>query len=114
MHIESIDSIMHKFWSCPLVKPFWREVALCLRDKNLIQNISAIDQKVIILGYLDSPMVNHVIIVCKKMIAKNYLLSIDNLLRMLKRDMETERRIAKEKGKIGNHDDKWARLAMPI
>ena len=111
---ESIDSIMHKFWSCSLVRTFWSEVAVFLRDKGLIQNISAIDKKVVILGCLDSPIVNHVIIVCKKMMANNYLFSIENLLRMLKIDMETERRITNKKGKICSHDNKWANLEVAL
>ena len=36
---EGIDTIVHRFWSCPVVARFWVEVELRLRDIDLIQNI---------------------------------------------------------------------------
>ena len=62
---EGIDTIVHRFWSCPVVARFWIEVKLRLRDIDLIQNISVINKKVVILGCMESIIVNHIIIVAK-------------------------------------------------
>ena len=111
---ESIDTIIHKFWSCPLVKSFWDEVGSHLRNIGLIQNISVLNKATVTLGYLEAPIINHVIVVGKRMIANKSFLSMDILFNMLKRDMQTERFIANKRGKISDHDNKWGKIAVAI
>ena len=92
-----IDTIKHKFGYCPSVKRFWDEVELHLRNKGIIQNISVLNKKVILLEDTDSVTLNHIIIVSKMMISRKYILSLEILLKLIKRDMQTERNIAIKK-----------------
>ena len=110
----SIDTVTHKFWACHVVKRFWEQVENWLRNKNIIQNISGsvLNKKVVILGHKRLPIVNHVIIVVKKIITNKYALSVDLLSNMLKKDLETERYIAIKTGKMQDWDSKWARMAV--
>ena len=66
---------------------FWIEIGAYLRNRGVIQNISDLGKKSVILGNTLSPIVNHVIVVGKSMIDKKYRLSISTLLGILKRDM---------------------------
>ena len=111
---EGIDTIVHRFWSCPVVARFWVEVKLRLRDIDLIQNISVINKKVVILGCMESIIVNHIIIVAKRMIASRYVLSTEILFHRLKRDMQMERCIAIKKGEMSNYDNKWTKIAATL
>ena len=110
----SVDTVEHRFWSCPSVKLFWAEVGLYLQKVGIVQNISVLDRKVVILGCMESLIVNHIIIVCKSMIAKKYRLSIDILLSILKGDKEKERYIAIKKGEMHDYDSKWAKVAAAL
>ena len=111
---EGIDTIVHRFWSCPVVACFWVEVKLRLREIDLIQNILVINKKVVILGCMESIIVNHIIIVAKRMIASKYVLSTDILFHRLKRDMQMERSIAIKKGEMSNYDNKWTKIAATL
>ena len=71
----SIDSIIHRFWYCPAAKRCWDEVELHLRNIGIIQNISVLKKKVVLLGDTGSVTLNDIIIVGKMMIARKYLLS---------------------------------------
>lgn len=108
---QCIDTIMHRFWFCPLVRAFWNDVETYLRNVGLVQNMSFLNLKMIILGNDEMLVVNHIIIVGKTMIAGKYSLSVDILLTILKRDMITEKHIALERGKLCDHEKKWAGLA---
>ena len=108
---ESVDTIMHRFWSCPIVKLFWTEVRLYLQNIGVIQNISVFNPKMVILGNIESPIVNHVLIIVKSMIARKYPLSVKLFSALLKRDMEKERYIATKQCEIRDYDRKWGKLA---
>ena len=108
------DTVEHRFWSCPSVKLFWAEVGLYFQKVGIVQNISVFDKKVIILGCKESLIVNHIIILGKRMIAMKYRLSIEILLNMLKRDKEKEMYVAFKKGKMHDYDSKWAKLANAL
>ena len=81
-----------------------------LRNIGLIQSISVFNKKIVILGYMESTIVNHIIIVAKRMIASKYPLSTEMLLSILKKDMQMERFIAVKNGEMSNYDNKWAKL----
>ena len=109
-----VDTVEHRFWSCPSVKLFWAEVGLYFQTVGIVQNISVFDKKVVILGCKESLIVNHIVILGKKMIAMKYRLLIEILLNMLKRDKEKEMYIAIKKGKMHDYDSKWAKLAAAL
>ena len=111
---ESVDTIVHKFWACPAVKLFWTEVKLFLQNIGVIQNISMFNLKTVILGNTESPIVNHVAIIGKSMIARKYILSFELFLTLLKRDMEKENYIATQKSKIREYDSKWGAIAAAL
>ena len=51
---------------------FWDDVESHLQKIGIIQNISVLNKATITLGYLEAPIVNHVIVVGKRMIANKY------------------------------------------
>ena len=110
----SIDSIIHRFWYCPAAKRFWDEVELHLRNIGIIRNISVLNKKVILLGDTGSVTLNHIIIVGKMMIARKYLLSKEILLKLVKRDMQSERKIVINRGDMSEYDNKWAKIAATL
>ena len=59
---------------------------------------------------MESTIVNHIIIVAKRMIASKYPLSTEMLLSILKKDTQMERFIAVKNGEMSNYDNKWAKL----
>ena len=111
---ESVDTIIHRFWSCPIVRLFWTEVKLYLQNIGVIQNISVFNLKMVILGNIESPIVNHVLIIGKSMIARKQTLSVELFSALLKRDMEKEKYIATKKCKIREYDRKWGKLAAAL
>ena len=111
---ESVDTIVHKFWACPAVKLFWTEIKLFLQNIGVIQNISMFNLKTVILGNTESPIVNHVAIIGKSMIARKYILSFELFLTLLKRDMEKENYIAVKNSEIREYDSKWEAIAAAL
>ena len=73
-----------------------------------------LNKATVTLGYFEAPIVNHVIVVGKRMIANKSFLSMDILFNMLRRDMQTERFIANKRGKISDHDNKWRKIAVAL
>ena len=92
------------------MKLFWTEVRLYLQNIGVIQNISVFNPKMVILGNIESPIVNHGLI-GKNMIARKYPLSVELFSALFKRDMEKERYIATKQCEIRYYDRKWGKLA---
>ena len=111
---EGIDTIVHRFWSCTMVKRFWTDVACFLQEVDLIQSTQTLNKKAVILGFIDSPMINHIIMVGKKMIANKGTLFLEVLLSILKKDRAMEKDISIKKGKMNDHDNKWANLTTAL
>ena len=106
-----VDTVVHRFWACPIVQLFWTSVDAFLRAKG-IQNISILNKKVIICGCFESIGINHIITVGKNMIAKGSFLSINMLLTIVKMDMKTEKSIAFQLGKRRDYEDKWSQVLV--
>ena len=76
---EGNDTISHKFWSCPDVFSFWKDVWNFIITTRMYPDLPPVTERIIILGYQDSLVVNHIILVGKRMITQNYNLSLDTV-----------------------------------
>ena len=88
------ETLMHKFWSCPVVKTFWEGVANCLRTTGILTEPRGFTKIQVMFGVEYSSLMNHVLLIGKMMIAKNAFLSVDALMLRLLMDKHTEKEIA--------------------
>ena len=100
------DTIEHKFWECDYVREFWCNVARWLNSLNVCESF-VLEKKHALFGVEENKFVNHVIIVCKDIINRKDDLAIEHLKARMQMEMETEKCIAKWKGSMDKHNDKW-------
>ena len=101
------DTLEHKFWLCPTVREFWKNIKSWLLRNRIVTNWDQFTESTVLLGIANSSLVNHVIICAKEMIRRRIVLSLQHLLERLKKDKETEYYIAKINSTVDKHQRKW-------
>ena len=110
--LDSIDSILHRFWLCPIVGAFWREFSLYIFDDfNIDIQLNAMS---VIFGYdfnAKDILLEHLLIIAKQYINRNFRtpqrLTIGNYMRVVSTVKEVEQNIAFKNGTLEKHRLKW-------
>ena len=87
-HISE-ETIVHKFWDCPIVKQFWDNVNEWLISIGAKGAHDAFTDRQVLFGVRD-PFISHVIIVVKYVIRKGSGLHMEHVKRILRRDKQCE------------------------
>ena len=104
---DSLETISHKFWDCPRVQNFWKEIAVFLKNLGLYPNLQSFTKKDIILGFGESKLVNHILLIAKSMIVKGLFLSTDILMMKVLMDKNIEKCISNIQNTERAYTAKW-------
>ena len=107
-HSETLE---HALWQCIYVQTFWNEA----KDLLPMLDLSVLDEKMVIVGYLEkhphSVIINHILLIAKRSIylciSNKNKPSIGCFKRMLFTSYKEETYVAKRKGKLSFHNEKW-------
>ena len=111
---QSIEDIEHKFWFCPVVQAFWKEIETWLLNNRLLERDINLDIRTVVFGLGPSSFLNHTIVAAKMIIASADLLRLSNLIGRLRYDRELEEVVASYKKDPTDFKNKWVRAAAAL
>ena len=110
--LDSLDSILHRFWFCPIVRAFWRELSLYLFDCFKID--IQLDAMSVFFGHdinAKDILLEHLLILAKQYIHRTFKnpkrFTIGNYISMVNTVKEVEHNIAFKNGTLEKHRLKW-------
>ena len=103
---DARDTLVHKYWRCPMVRNFWDDIKLWLLESNIITNGDQLSEVNVLLGTANDNLTNHVIMCAKEIIRRGKGLHLYHLLQCLEQDNVTEHYIANINGTGGLYQKK--------
>ena len=104
------ESLSHLFLTCQHVQKFWNDINVYLRENDIEQ----LTNKQKIFGDIDRPTITHVVTLAKYVIYEarrdDRAPSFAHFQRCLKRDIETERFIARKNLMVESFNKKWSSM----
>lgn len=101
------ETIYHKYWACPDVQIFWREIKQWLSEIGAAEDANEFNLKNIIFGNGGNKLINHVIISGKLIIKRGRNLNIEIIKALVTCDRATEEEIARLDGSMVRFQQKW-------
>ena len=107
------ETLRHKFWSCAVVKHFWRQVENWLNHQTGIQPRTVLEEKNVMLGFHDSGRLwKHIIIMGKMMKVQQRELNIAQLEAKIIQDISIEKLAAHMNSSFLAFTKKWEPLSQ--
>ena len=103
------ETIEHKFWFCCEVNKFWKDIADCINNLNIMSDITFSSKKVI-LGVSDDIVVNRIISIGKSVISKYENINVQIFIIKFKIEMENEKCVSRRRGSVAQFNEIWGGL----